>query len=170
MMLQWNESPVPNDRLAGTFARSRSFPLKLLLAIAAIGGVTIYMAYVSATSSWKYYVTADECVAHLSELAGSRIRVSGVVAAGSLQINGERAQASFALLGKTHRLNAVCTGVLPDNLKEESEVVIEGYLQSDGTLHGDKVLTKCASKYDESRQHEPSAAGAAGSTAADGNW
>ena len=168
MMLQWNESSVEKDCLGGACARPRSFPLKLLLAIAVIGGVTIYMAYVSATSSWKYYVTADECVAHLSELGGSRVRVSGVVAAGSLQINGERSQASFALMGKTHRLDAVCTGTLPDNLQEESEVVVEGYLQSDGRLHGDKVLTKCASKYDESRPQEPNAAGEADRAAADG--
>ena len=156
----------PPTSKAATSVRPRSFPMKLLLAVAVIGGVTIYMAYVSATSSWKYYVTADECVAHLDELGGSRVRVSGVVAAGSLQVNGERSQASFALLGKTHRLDAVCTGTLPDNLQEESEVVVEGYLQSDGTLQGDKVLTKCASKYDEGGRQEPNVPTSA---AGDGN-
>jgi cytochrome c-type biogenesis protein CcmE len=153
-------SPSSNACLSGAAGRPRSFPRKLLLAIGVIGGATGYMGYVSATSSWKYYVTADECVAHLSELDGSRVRVSGVIAAGSLSINGERSQASFVLLGQKQQLETVCAGTLPDNLQEETEVVVEGYLQADGTLHGDKVLTKCASKYDDGGQPK-SRAGAA---------
>jgi cytochrome c-type biogenesis protein CcmE len=36
---------------------------------------------------------------------------------------------------------------VPDNLTEGIEVVVEGKLGADGTLRGDKLLTKCASKY-----------------------
>jgi cytochrome c-type biogenesis protein CcmE len=36
---------------------------------------------------------------------------------------------------------------LPDNLAEKMAMVVEGRLDDSGTLHGDKVLTRCASKY-----------------------
>ena len=38
-------------------------------------------------------------------------------------------------------------GPLPDNLAEEMEVVVEGSLEPSGCLRGDRVLTRCASKY-----------------------
>jgi cytochrome c-type biogenesis protein CcmE len=36
---------------------------------------------------------------------------------------------------------------LPDNLKEDIDVVVEGRLNESGALQGDRVLTRCASKY-----------------------
>ena len=55
--------------------------IKLAIGGAVIGGVTLYMAYVGASSSWKYYLTTDECVQHAAEFAGGRMRVSGKVEA-----------------------------------------------------------------------------------------
>jgi cytochrome c-type biogenesis protein CcmE len=122
--------------------------VKLALGAGIVVGVTTYMAYVGASTSWKYYVTADECVARATQLAGSRVRVSGGVAAGSLQMAADRSQASFDLQGATGKLNVVCFGPLPDNLAENIDVVVEGQLEAGGRLRGDKLLTRCASKYE----------------------
>jgi cytochrome c-type biogenesis protein CcmE len=35
---------------------------------------------------------------------------------------------------------------MPDNLEEDIDVVVEGVLRTDG-IHGHKVITRCASKY-----------------------
>ena len=78
------------------------------------------------------------------------------MAAGSLHVAADRSQASFDLQGATNRLRVVCTGPLPDNLAEKIDVVVEGRLEAGGLLRGDKLLTRCASKY-ESR--EPNAKG-----------
>jgi cytochrome c-type biogenesis protein CcmE len=43
-------------------------------------------------------------------------------------------------------VRATCRCRLPDNLAEDIDVVVEGTFQSDG-IHGDKVITRCASKY-----------------------
>lgn len=153
-MASSTDSPHPIGRPAP--AGRRYVPL--LLAVAAIGGATAYVAYLATDTSWKYYVTADECVTDLAALSGNRVRVSGVVEPGSLEVDAERSRASFKLRGKKEMLAAVCTGTLPDNLQEGSEVVVEGYLQSDGALCGDKVLTKCASKYDEAGEQETNVA------------
>lgn len=130
--------------------------VKLALGAGVVVGVTSYMAYVGASASWQYYLTADECVVRAEQLADRRVRVSGGVAPGSLQVATDRSRASFSLQGATDRLRVVCAGPLPDNLAENTEVVVEGRLDPDGVLRGDKLLTRCASKY-ESR--EPDARG-----------
>jgi cytochrome c-type biogenesis protein CcmE len=44
-------------------------------------------------------------------------------------------------------LKVICSGPLPDNLAEDMDVVVEGRLEEPDLLRGDKVLTRCASKY-----------------------
>ena len=122
--------------------------VKLAVGASIIVGAMFYMGFLGARTSWKYYLTADECVARAAQLAGSRIRVSGGVAAGSLQMAADRSQARFDLQGARVTLPVVCTGPLPDNLAENIEVVVEGRWEGEGPLRGDKLLTRCASKYE----------------------
>jgi cytochrome c-type biogenesis protein CcmE len=121
---------------------------KLAVGAAVIVGVTGYMAYVGASASWKYYLTVDECLADTAKFAGQRLRVSGQVAAASLRVDSQRSKARFALAGTEGKLPVECSGPLPDNLAEEIEVVVEGRLDPSGRLQGDKLLTRCASKYE----------------------
>jgi len=120
---------------------------KLAIGTAVVAAVTAYMGYVGASASWKYYLTADECVANSTELIGQRVRVSGEVAPDSLQITPDQTQARFSLRGAHNALDVVCSGTLPDNLADGLEVVVEGRLEQTGTLRGDRILTRCASKY-----------------------
>jgi cytochrome c-type biogenesis protein CcmE len=139
---------------------------KLLAGGLVVGGVTAYMAYVGASASWQYYLTADECVADASTLIGQRIRVNGRVVPGSLKIDSDRTQATFLLRGTGEELPVRCSGPLPDNLAEDIDVVVEGRLDEAGRFQGDKLLTRCASKYEsqkkqESKQPSSTAAGTA---------
>ena len=118
-----------------------------------MGGIVIvmataYMAYVGAADSWKYYLTVDECLDSPGQFAGQRVRVSGKVAPNTLQIRDDRSQADFSLVGTRGQLTVCCSGLLPDNLEEGTEVVVEGRIDPSGQLCGDKVLTRCASKYE----------------------
>lgn len=112
------------------------------LMAAAIG----YLAYLGAASSWQYYVSVDEATADATHMAGKRIRVSGRVRTGSLTIGADRHHATFDLAGESNMLHATCRCLLPDNLAENIDVVVEGTLQAD-QIQGDKVITRCASKY-----------------------
>jgi cytochrome c-type biogenesis protein CcmE len=120
---------------------------KLTIGGALIASVTGYMAFLGARSSWQYYLTVDECAADASELVGSRLRVNGRVAPNSLEVEPDRTGAAFVLRGSGSGLFVTCDGPLPDNLAEDIDVVVEGHLDSSGVLRGDKVLTRCASKY-----------------------
>ena len=122
--------------------------IKLATGSVVIVGMTLYMAYVGASASWQYYATTDECLTQMSELAGCRVRVSGRVSPGTLQVTADRSEAEFALEGSSGRLAVICQGPLPDDLTEEKEVVVEGLLGRDRVLRGDKLLTRCASKYE----------------------
>jgi cytochrome c-type biogenesis protein CcmE len=120
---------------------------KITLAALVIIGVTIYMAYLGGSASWQYYVTADECLARADGLLGTRVRVSGKVAPNTLRIDADRRHAAFSLQGSHADLAVTCPGPLPGNLAEGIEVVVEGRLETASSLKGQKVITRCASKY-----------------------
>jgi cytochrome c-type biogenesis protein CcmE len=140
---------LPNHSIQPNVIRSGR---KLMVAGAVVVVTIGYMAYVGASSSWQYYMTADECLANAAQASGHRVRVSGMIAAGSLQIAGDAGQASFLLCGTAAHLPVICTGPLPDDLAGSMEVVVEGRLESAPCLlRGDKILTRCASKYESRR-------------------
>jgi cytochrome c-type biogenesis protein CcmE len=124
---------------------------KLIIGGVIVASLTGYMAYRGASASWQYYLTVDECLAESTSLVGHRLRVSGRIAADTLTVDKSHTRASFALVGEGTKLSVVCSGPLPDNLAEGIAVLVEGRLDDAGLLHGGKVLTRCASKY-QSRQ------------------
>jgi cytochrome c-type biogenesis protein CcmE len=137
--------------------------MKLAIGLVVLAGATAYMAYLGASSSWQYYVTAEECLANADAMVGSRLRVSGRVAPDSLRLSADRSRAEFRLAAAEGSLPVVCSGPLPDNLAENVDVVVEGQLEPDGLLRGHKVLTRCASKY-EAEDGERAAADPSGPT------
>ncbi|MFH1267119.1 MAG: cytochrome c maturation protein CcmE [Planctomycetota bacterium] len=121
---------------------------KLAIGGVVVVGTTAYMAYLGAATSWQYYVTVDECLANADALGGARVRVSGKIAPGSLRISSDRSEADFFLEGTEAALRVISSGPVPDNLAEAVDVVAEGRLAGAGLLKADKVLTRCASKYE----------------------
>jgi len=125
-----------------------SVPAKLTVGAVILLGVTAYVAYLGASSSWQYYVTVDECNEDIARLTGRKVRVSGRVAPGSLRVERDRSTATFVLSGGSSELKTLCRGPLPDNLAEDMNVVAEGTVDEGGLLRAEKVLTRCASKYE----------------------
>ena len=121
--------------------------LKLAVGATVVACVTAYLAWVGASTSWQYYVLVDECAADPGTFIGHRVRVCGRVAPGSLQISANRTSATFVLRGAESELHVSCGAPLPDNLAEDMEVVVEGTLEQRACLAGDRVITRCASKY-----------------------
>jgi cytochrome c-type biogenesis protein CcmE len=120
---------------------------KLLIGGLVIAGVMAYMGYRGAAKSWQYYLTVDECCADRARLVGQPLLVSGRIASGSLAVDDGRTRASFTLAGETSNLQVVCAGPLPGNLAEGVAVLVEGRLDRQGLLCGEKLMTRCASKY-----------------------
>lgn len=120
---------------------------KLGLGAVIIACATCYLAYLGASTSWQYYVHVDECVEGGNQFVGKRLRVSGRIGLNTLNVDDGRRHADFVLCGDEGSLHVSCRGPLPDNLAEGIDVVVEGTLDQPGAIKGDKVLTRCASKY-----------------------
>ena len=129
--------------------------VKLALGASIIALAAAYLAFLGASVSWRYYVLVDECSAASDALLGQRLRVSGRIGANTLVVREDRSLATFALVGRQTQLKVTCPGPLPDNLAEDMDVVVEGSLQPSGQLQGEKVLTRCASKYQADKDGYP---------------
>jgi cytochrome c-type biogenesis protein CcmE len=132
---------------------------KLAIAGLVVAAASAYMAYLGASSSWQYYMTVKECVENASQLGSQRIRVSGTIVPGSLVISADRQEARFALSEEGRSLPVVCIGPLPDDLSPSKpmEVVVEGRMGA-STLTGDKLITRCASKYSAQKKGDTATA------------
>lgn len=134
---------------------------KLAIGAVVIASATGYMAYLGAASSWQYYVNVDECLAGGDAVASGRLRVSGKVVPGSLRIAENRCRADLSLEGSAADLPVCCLSPVPDNLADGMDVVVEGRLAESGVFEADKILTRCASKYESARPDvQPDRAGA----------
>jgi cytochrome c-type biogenesis protein CcmE len=120
---------------------------KLAVASMLVAGAIVYLTYLGAAESWQYYLTVDECLKDVSLHGGTCLRVSGKVAGGSLQIGPDRRQVVFMLQGAKGSLAVTFSGSIPDNLAENMDVVVEGRFENETQFHADKILTRCASKY-----------------------
>ena len=125
-----------------------SVGIKLTVAALVLVCSICYLAYLGAASSWQYYLSVDEAVADAPRLFGKRLRVSGEVRSKSLTIFDDRRQARFDLCGESLTLHVNCHCAVPDNLAENIDVVVEGTLREEGMV-GQKVITRCASKYQQ---------------------
>ncbi|MGE3150381.1 MAG: cytochrome c maturation protein CcmE [Pseudorhodoplanes sp.] len=76
---------------------------------------------------------------------GTRIRIGGLVAAGSVE--RKDLDARFAVTDGNNVINVTYRGILPDLFREGQGVVAEGVLQSAGLFQADMVLAKHDENY-----------------------
>lgn len=76
-----------------------------------------------------------------------RIRVGGLVEAGSLQRDADGLTTWFTITDTVHRVRVMYAGLLPDLFKEGRGCVAQGIVAADGTFHADLVLAKHDENY-----------------------
>ena len=118
-----------------------------------IGGAIIvlaivYLGYTGFMGAATYYYTVSEAVGLGSSIYGENVQVNGEVAPGSLQQEFNGRTLKFNISEGTGTLSVVYRGVVPDTFKVGNEVVIEGYINSDGVFQANTIMTKCPSKYE----------------------
>ena len=116
------------------------------------GGIIVfiaigYLGFMGFQSSATYYYTVSELMEQGSSISGQDVRVNGQVSPGSVEQEPGSLTLRFTMTEGERSLPVVYHGVVPDAFKAGSEVVVEGYLNSDGVLQSDTILTKCPSKY-----------------------
>ena len=106
-----------------------------------------YLGFLGFQSSATYYYTVSELIEQGSSTYGQNVRVNGWVSPGSVEQELGSLTLKFTMTEGEKSLPVVYHGVVPDAFKVGSEVVVEGYLNSDGVLQSETIMTKCPSKY-----------------------
>ena len=119
-----------------------------------IGGLILFLAiaflgYRGFMEGASYYTEVTELLGQGSSIYGENVRVNGRVVPGSVKQETEGLILRFIItdIETEDSLSVVYQGVVPDTFKAGNEVVVEGYLDSDGVFQGHTLLPKCASKY-----------------------
>jgi cytochrome c-type biogenesis protein CcmE len=123
--------------------KNRRVLLGVVIVVAAMG----YFGIMGFQEGKAYYKTLEELDAMGERAYGKRIKVAGIVTAGTIERHGK--DLHFRLEQKELGLDCVYTGTtpVPDTFKDGSEAVCEGKYRQDGTFEAKKIQAKCASKY-----------------------
>jgi cytochrome c-type biogenesis protein CcmE len=129
---------------------NRRFVLGACLIVAAVS----YLVYTAIRETSVYYFTIDEFLAKRDTVAHEGVRVAGRVGADSVEWNPATLDLRFRLAsferdtsgGET--LLVAYQGILPDMFAEGRDVIVEGVYSPPATLHAEKLLTSCPSKYE----------------------
>ena len=115
-----------------------------LIVIAALA----YFGFTGFQEGKAYYKTIEELTEMGEDAYTKRIRVAGIVSAGSIQ--RKDAVLSFQLEQDDNVLTVRYTGSapVPDTFKDGAEALCDGSLQEDGTFAAEAIQAKCASKYE----------------------
>ncbi|HVV95134.1 MAG TPA: cytochrome c maturation protein CcmE [Hyphomicrobiales bacterium] len=115
-----------------------------------IGGCGIVLAGALAlvltamSSSIVFFRAPSEIVAH-PPAPGTRLRLGGLVAEGSVVRNGR--DVAFDVTDGLHKVHVTYEGLLPDLFREGQGVVTEGTMTPGGSFHADTVLAKHDERY-----------------------
>lgn len=120
--------------------------ISVVVVVVALSG----LLWASTRGGAEYYKYVDEVVADAARFQGKRLRVHGDVVMGSL-VSDKSLHHRFKLASREPRPAAVIEaefqGIPPDAFKDGAEVIVSGILTT-GRLLGDKIETKCPSKYE----------------------
>ncbi|MBA2302989.1 MAG: cytochrome c maturation protein CcmE [Acidobacteria bacterium] len=123
--------------------------LKILATTVVIVGALGGLMYTSLIEGTEYYKHVEEVMADPSAWQGKKLQLHGFVVEKSIMRRPGTLDHIFQVQSKGQVVNARYTGIVPDTFKDNSEVVIKGYLGPDGfAVEPDGVMAKCPSKYE----------------------
>lgn len=106
----------------------------------------------------QYYKYVDEVAAAPHEWQGKTLQVHGYVVPGSIGKVRDSLDYRFDLQRNGKIMTAYYTGVVPDNFKDDAEVVLTGQFRESGDgFTATDMTAKCPSKYEEAPPAGPAA-------------
>ena len=114
------------------------------------------LLYTTLAEGTEYYKHVDEVMVEPSAWHGKKLQLHGFVVEKSIMRKPGTLEYIFQIQNKGQVVNARYNGIVPDTFKDNSEVVIKGYLDADGfAVEPGGVMAKCPSRY-ESAPAQPS--------------
>ena len=113
--------------------------------VGALGG----LMYTSLAEGTEYYKHVEEVMVDPAAWQGKKLQLHGFVVEKSIMRRPDTLDYIFKIQNNGHVVNARYTGIVPDTFKDNSEVVIKGYLNPDGfAVEPAGIMAKCPSKYE----------------------
>jgi len=138
-----------------------------------LGACGSLKGYIPELPSEQYFMTVKEVLDQQGEIENRDIRISGAVIGDSIEYNQDSLTLSFQIAdipgdlrqvekqgGLAHvlddavndpansRIQVLYTGIKPDLLQDEAQVIMTGQLHVDGIFYADEMLLKCPTKYE----------------------
>ena len=111
--------------------------------VAALGG----LMYTTLAEGTEYYKHVDEVMGDPAAWQGKRLQVHGYVR--DLRQRPNTLDYRFQVVNNGKVITASYSGVVPDNFKNDAEVVIKGRLHGEGfSVEPNGIMAKCPSKYE----------------------
>lgn len=113
------------------------------LIVLGIGGLAAWA--LASPGAVSYYTTPSELRTEAASPPGRVLRLGGRVADGGFDRSSSVVR--FTVTDGHEDVRVLYRGEVPDTLKPATDVIAEGTLAADGTLHATRVLAKCSSKF-----------------------
>lgn len=121
---------------------------RVLLGAVIVVAALVYFGFAGFQEGKAYYKTIGELQTMGDDAFKKRLRVGGIVAAGSIVREGT--ELTFRLEQENLTLPVRYTGTspVPDTFKDGAEALCDGTFKRDGTFEAKSIQAKCASKYE----------------------
>lgn len=113
--------------------------LYLVLATLVVLGIAATLVLRALNEELVFFLSPTQ-IAERQPNAGQRIRLGGLVEAGSVERNGEAV--AFSVTDLSNNVKVIYRGLLPDLFREGQGVVAEGAFDDDGQFVAREVLAK----------------------------
>ena len=123
--------------------------IRILATVVVVACALGSLMYTSLADGTEYYKHVDEVMADPAAWHGKKLQLHGFVVEKSIMVKPGTLEYIFQIQNKGQVVNARYTGVVPDTFKDNSEVVVKGYLGPDGfAVEPNGVMAKCPSRYE----------------------
>jgi cytochrome c-type biogenesis protein CcmE len=121
---------------------------RLLVVLIGLGmlGVATALVLAAFNDNLVFFMTPTD-LATKGASASRRVRIGGLVEAGSVTHEANGRTVDFRVTDGNHAVPVTYTGLLPDLFREGQGVVAEGALAKDGVFRADSVLAKHDERY-----------------------
>jgi cytochrome c-type biogenesis protein CcmE len=126
--------------------------IKIALSAAVLVLALSGLMYTTLSEGTEYYKHVDEVMADPVAWQGKRLQLHGFVVDKSILQKPNTLEYRFEIQSNGKVVPARYTGVMPDNFKAGSEVVLKGQLGPNGFMvDRNGVMAKCPSKYEANK-------------------
>ena len=124
-------------------------PIKIAATAAVLVLAFTALLYSTLRDDTEYYKHVDEVMANPAAWQGKRLQIHGYVVDDSIMRRPNTLDYRFDVQSNGKVVRASYTGVVPDNFKGGTEVVLKGRLGPDGfQVDPNGVMAKCPSRYE----------------------